>query len=438
MDTINEPARATPIRYACQVLVVGGGVAGFAAAVAAARQGADTLLVERSGSVGGMATLAQVSPMYGFWSGDNQVVRGIAQEVVDNLGRYAGGTLGHQLLGQCATCCQDEDKCPTYGVKRVAIVNTDILKIVLPEMLTQAGVRLLLHTLVVAPIVEGSLVRGIIAETKGGRFAITAHTVIDCSGDGDVAAAAGAPFELGERATGRAKPPSMFFRIGDTALTRHRIVVEGNQEVGRLLLLRWPVAGEYIVNSPSGVAGFDATNPESVTSAYLKTLQQIFPRIEYLRRNVPGCENVRLLSVAPELGIRDSRRILGDYALTVDDELHDRKFADGIAAGCHPVDLHVASRQLGGRNIVRRHCGDFYHIPFRCLTPRQLDNVLVAGRCLSATFEGQGSPRVQATCMATGQAAGTAAALCAQEGIATRQVAIAVLQERLRADGAVL
>ena len=198
------------------MLVVGGGVAGFAAALAAARHGADTLLIERDGSLGGMATLALVSPMYGFWSGDNQVVRGIAQEVVEALERYPGGSLGHQLLGQCETCCQDEAKCPTYGVKRVAIVDTEVMKIVLPELLAAAGVRMLLYTQVVAPIVEGSLVRGVIAESKSGRFAVTAHTVIDCSGDGDVAAAAGAPFELGHATDGTAKPPSLFFRIGDT------------------------------------------------------------------------------------------------------------------------------------------------------------------------------------------------------------------------------
>ena len=153
---------------------------------------------------------------------------------------------------------------------------------------------------------------------------------------------------------------------------------------------------------------------------------------------MPGCENVRLLAVAPHIGIRDSRRIMGDYVLTVDDEMADRKFPDGIAAGCHPVDLHVSSPLFNGKTIVRRHCGDFYHIPYRCLTPRGLDNVLVPGRCLSATFEGQGSPRVQATCMATGQAAGTAAALCVRENLATRQAPIETLQNMLRHDGAVL
>lgn len=439
MQVVEEPSQAIRISYRCQVLVVGGGPAGFAAALASARNGADTVLLERYGTLGGMATLGMVSPMYGFWSGDTQVVRGIAQEVLDTLASYPNGTLGHQVIGKCPARCMGVDKCPTFGVKRVALVDTEILKLILPEMLEDAGARIILYTHAIAAIVEDNGIRVVIAQSGTSRFGILADIVIDSTGDGNIAASSGAPFEVGSSDDPMiVKPPSLIFTIGNVSLQEYRIVIDGDENVGRMLLLRRPTPGEYVVNASAPVGSFDPTSASSLTREHLAMSRQVRSKLEYLRRYVPGCENVRLTSIAPQIGVRDSRRILGDYVLNAEDVLADRKFLDGIAAGCHPLDLHVASSKLGGSTIVPRRCGDFYHIPYRCLLPRGLKNVLVSGRCISATFEAQGSIRLQATCMATGQAAGTAAALCVRNRVRPRDIPTELLRETLRSQDAVL
>ncbi|MFA5859303.1 MAG: FAD-dependent oxidoreductase [Elusimicrobiota bacterium] len=426
-------------KFTCDVLVIGGGVTGVTAAVAAARNGADTLLVERYGTLGGLATMGMVSPMYGFWSGDTQVVKGIAEEVINELRKYHGGTLGYQLLvDNCPgeNKCTDDYKCPASGVKRVAVVDTEILKLVLPKMLEEAGVRVMLYTQVVNTSVKTRRVVSVAIESYG-RAIITPRVVIDATGDGLIAG------KLSPEKTGIIKqiqkPPTLMFRIGNVKIKKNRVFYKGGDGIGRLLLLRWPNSGEYIVNSPSGINKFDGTDAASLTHAQITAAKLVAPRVEYLRKNVPGCEDIKLLGVAAQIGIRDCLRVKGDYTLTLDDVISDRKFKDGIAAGCHPVDLHMPSDKLGGKNIIRRRCGGFYHIPYRSLVPSKTDNLLMAGRCISATFEAQGSTRVQATCMATGQAAGTAAALCIKDKYCDlRKVNMTELRNKLLKQNVVL
>jgi hypothetical protein len=200
-----------------------------------------------------------------------------------------------------------------------------------------------------------------------------------------------------------------------------------------------PRRGEYTVNSPSGLVSFDATQTEHMSRGQADATRQVFRKLDLLRKYVPGCEEAVLLSIAPQLGLRDSRRIVGAYSLTEEDVLDSRKFPDdGIANGVHPIDLHIRSPRFQERHLILTRCGDFYQIPYRCLIPKAVENLLVAGRSISATFLSQGSLRVMATCMAMGQAAGTAAALCFRKGLTPRKLDAGELRSVLIEQGAYL
>ena len=193
------------------------------------------------------------------------------------------------------------------------------------------------------------------------------------------------------------------------------------------------------MNSPSGLIAFDATDTEHLSRGQAEATRQILRKVELLRRHVPGCQEIRLLAIAPQLGLRDSRRIVGEAVLTEEDVLAARKFPEtAIANGVHPIDLHAPSPLLHGRELALIRCGDYYQVPFGCLIPGKLGNVLVAGRPVSATYLAQGSLRVMATCMATGQAAGAAAALCAKHDTTPRDLSVDELRAALSRHGALL
>ncbi len=232
------------------------------------------------------------------------------------------------------------------------------------------------------------------------------------------------------------------FRIAGVRLTKDRIDAQwpegeaGDMGVTHCWLMALPRPGEYTVNSRTGLPGFDATSTEDLSLAQAEATRQVFRKLELLRRHVPGCEEAVLLSIAPQLGLRDSRCIEGDYRLTEEDVLGSRKFDDGIANGAHPIDLHTASVRFGGRELITMRCSEWYQIPYRCLLPRGIEGLLVAGRPISATFTAQGSVRVMATCMAMGQAAGTAAALAHASATTPRSLDPAALRRTLREQGA--
>lgn len=432
----------------CDVLVCGGGPAGVCAAVAAARNGARTVLLERYGFLGGMASAGMVNPIYGFFARHMQVVSGIPQELIDRLAGIPGGTAGHcyrhdciarrAACGECITG-RDEGGCPVASVAGVCPVDGEAVKLAALELVDDAGVDWRLHTYAADVQVDGAAVREVIVCGKSGFGAYRADVVVDATGDADVVAQAGAPFHKGGE-DGETKPPSLMFRIGNVRLRKDRIRVvwpEGDAGGGDCWLMALPRPGEYTVNSPSGLVGFDGTDTADLSRAQAGTTRQVFRTLDLLRKHVPGCEAAELLSVAPQLGLRDSRRIAGAYTLTEADVLESRKFPeDGIACGVHPIDLHTGSARFGGRSLVLTRCGDYYEIPYRCLIPNGVENVLVAGRPVSATFAAQGSVRVMATCMAMGQAAGTAAGLCVRWGCQPREVDAGELRRVLAGQGA--
>lgn len=433
------------------MLVCGGGPAGFVAAVAAARSGAKTMLIERYGFLGGMASAGMVNPIYGYHARHLQIVTGIPQELVERLAKLPGGTSGHTYRhdcvarrnkhGECITG-QSERGCPVASVAQVLPVDGEAIKLAAQQMVEDAGVGWHLHTQLVDVERRGDAVAAVVTHGKSGFGRYRAGLFIDATGDADLAALAGVPFHKGNEEDGAVKPPTLMFRIGNVRLTKDRVWASWPEEEGRdaggtgCWLMALPRAGEYAVNSPTGLGGFDATKTEDLSQGQAEATRQVWRKLELIRKHVEGCGDAVLLSIAPQLGIRDSRRIEGDYTLTEDDVLKSAKFADGVANGVHPIDLHAKTSRFQGRKTVLTPCGDYYQIPYRCLLPRGVGNLWVAGRAISATFFAQGSVRVMATCMGIGQAAGTAAGLAVALKASPREIDVKKLRAQLKKDGA--
>lgn len=417
------------------VLVCGGGMAGTVAAVAAARAGARVLLVERWGFLGGSATAAAVGQFVGWeTAAGRQVIQGLAEEVVERLERH-GGSGGHTRFTMSTGHRMDQ---VSYDPER--------LKLVLDEMTTEAGVRPLFHATILDVARQGSAIATVTVLTKAGPLAIRPGFAIDASGDLDVMARAGATF-LPLEPDEAPQPATMMFRFGPIDFGRFgalgaaelkdlctRGVESGALARAALHQSRIPGTNDGWFNISR--VNLDATDPFQLSAGEMEGRRQAFAAADFLSAHVPGCEGGRLIALAPQLGIRESRRVRGDFVLTPEDLRAERRFPDAIAVGAYPMDIHPAKgtglhfETLGGDKS--------YEIPYRCLVPTGLDNALVAGRGISASHGAHASTRVMPTTMAIGQAAGTAAALaCAGNGGA-RQVDPAVLRERLRRDGAYL
>lgn len=453
------------------VIVVGGGPSGFIAAIAAGRAGVHTLLIERYGFLGGMPTAASLGPISPFHFGDEQVIAGIPQQFVERLVR-SGASTGHLKTTNphgsgSYLCFYDRE-----GYKWAAL-----------SMVREAGVDLLLHTMVAKPIVESNCVTGVTVVNKSGSGKYRARVVVDATGDGDVAARAGAEFVLGRMSDGALQPGTLMFDMAnvDTQTVkdyvdhnpaefewasecvalrpfsarleqRHYVaqglrslvgggIAEGSLDLGRdsVLFLTTVHPGVLHFNS-TRVKGIDGTDTDSLTHGEIDGRHQVMSLSQFLMERAPGFEHAYLANTGVQIGVRESRHIIGGYVLTADDVVSGRKFDDVVARGYFPVDIHSVS---GSEGYVRgggvwEDLADSYDIPFRCLVPRGIDGLLVAGRAISATHEAHGSFRTQGGVMAIGQAAGTAATLAAQDGVSPREVIVERLQQRLEQDGASL
>ena len=420
---------------AVDVLVCGGGMAGTVAAVAAARAGAKVLLVERWGFLGGSATAGAVGQFVGWeTTAGRQVIHGLAEEVVRRLERH-GGSGGHTRFVMSTGHPMDQ---VSYDPER--------LKRVLDEMATEAGVRLLFHATILDVMRQGAAIAAVTVLTKAGPMAIRPRIVIDASGDLDVLARAGAEF-LPLEPDEAPQPATMMFRFGPIdfarfgALTTAELQALCRRGVESGALARAALHQSRIPGTDDGWfnvsrVSLDATDPFALSAGEVEGRRQAFAAADFLAAQVPGCEAGRLVALAAQLGIRESRRARGDLVLTAADLRAGRRFPDAIAVAAYPMDIHPARgaglhfEVLGGDRS--------YEIPYRCLVPAGLDNVLVAGRGISASHGAHASTRVMPTTMAVGQAAGTAAALaCAGNG-GPRQVDTARLRECLRRSGAFL
>ncbi|MDQ2680157.1 MAG: FAD-dependent oxidoreductase [Candidatus Eremiobacteraeota bacterium] len=445
------------------VLVVGGGNAGCAAALAAARHGAKTLLVERYGFLGGTATAAMVGPWMTFHSGRERIVGGIAQEIVERL-IAMGGSPGH--------IPDSSDYVPT-----ITPFDPETHKALLFEMMRESSVDLLLHAYVVGAILaqddkddrDAATVCGARFATVGGEREYRAKVTIDATADAYVAASAGVETQQGDE-RGRVQPASLMFRLSHVDLAKTATYVRMHPDQMRTSLKAHErnahaltaVAGLYElwqqaqasgeVSIPRELVSFfispypdevsvnmtrvtdiDPLDPDDLTRAEVEGRLQVMQLLQFFRKRVPGFEHARIAATAAQIGIRESRRIVGAYTLTRDDVLTAREFEDAVARSAYPIDIHNPSGS--GTTTARLPDGASYEIPYRCLVPKQVEGLLVAGRCISTTHEALASTRLTPTVMTLGQAAGTAAALTNHSGGRLRDLDSQRLRIILQADG---
>ena len=453
------------------VVVLGGGASGIAAAAAAAKNGRKTLIVESGTMLGG------------------ELLSGMSLDGVLNArGEYVVGGISDELFAECRE--MDGFIGPLHDHRLICYVCVDpeIMKIAVMRVLERHGVTPWLQTFAEDVVVRDGVVSGLVVVNKSGRTLISADWFIDCSGDGDLAVRAGAPYELSD-ASGDLQPLSLMFRmsnvdaqsllrfaqanveslaVGESDYIRgnrsdrqlvDKLVEQGEPSVffksegpflgdairrGDLaptaLIMIQPTSKarrEVCVNATRVGGNIDGTDTAAVSATVGALMEQVWKTAVFLKKHLPGFEQAAFAGLAPRVGVRETRRVMGDYLLTKEDVVSGRKFPDSaVAKGAQHVDIH----QSGTTQIrIPIANGGSYDIPFGCLLPLGLKNVMVAGRCLSATREGMGTARTMGPCMAMGEATGTAAALCAERGhTEVRQLAVRELQQRLKKNGAVI
>jgi hypothetical protein len=416
------------------VIVVGSGSAGSSAAISAARAGARTLLVDRLAFMGGTST-AVLDTFYAFYTpgeSPRRVVGGLGWEVVERL----------RAEGVCF------ERPNTYGAGTGVTYDQETLKVVWEQMATDSELDLLLHTWATGVRMNGRRVAGVRLWNKGGERWIGASVIVDASGDADLSAFAGADYE-DLHTSGKVQSLSTLFRLANVDVDRaaqtkkadmwalmRSAAGSGAYALPRLegSWHRTPFAGVVMVHM-TRIPNVDATDPVALTAAEIEGRRQVREYHRFLRDRVPGFEDSVVVGTSPSIGVRESRRVIGDYQLTRSDVLSARRFDDEIALCGAPIEDHGEG---GGTEWQYVPGGAAYGIPYRALLPRGLDGLLVAGRCFSSTHDAHASARSMATCMAMGHAAGIAAALAASGNCLPRDVPADVLRARLRDTGAIL
>lgn len=430
------------------VIVLGGGPAGITAAISAARNGAATLLVERYGFLGGMSTAALVYPWMTFHSAaGEQVIQGVAQEIVDELMKRDGSP-GHLR--------------DTIGfVHSLTPYQPEVYKVVAYEMLRQAGAEVLLHTSAISVQTSDDQIDHIVIYNKSGISELKGRVYVDATGDGDIAYMAGAPWEQGNQ-DHKVQPMTMKFRMKGVDLQKVKAYMrsnpsqfyaksliseleelpltgvmgffkqweEANLPIPRegVLFFAGPHNDEVLINV-SRISGLDPTKATDLTTAEMEGRKQVLELERFFRQWIPGFEHAAVSEVGSQIGVRETRRIVGQYVLTGVDVLDGRKFPDVIARSGYPIDIHNPEGRGVTANFIRE--GGAYDIPYRSIVPLKVTNLLLAGRCISTTHEAQATTRLTPSCMAIGQAAGTAAAIAAADQCEVSQVSIKKLQQCL-------
>ena len=438
------------------VIVIGGGVSGCMAALAAARQGVRTLLVERYGFLGGTLTNAGVGPMMTFHAGKRQVVTGIPQELIDRL----------CALGGCDGHIEDT----TGYASSVTPFDAETLKLALDEMMAESGVEVLLHACLTSVEKEGERITAVQVHTRAGRIRLPGKVFVDATGDGEFSFLAGADIQQGREVDGLCQPMTTNLKVRGvdiSALKQEirtkpynfnirdlhsldrapRLAVAGFYEefnaakaAGELsteredvLLFETVGMGEVIVNT-TRVIRLDPVNPWDLSQAEREGRRQAHELMQFFRMRCAGFQQAELISTGVQIGVRESRRVMGDYVLTAEDLLTSRLFADAVALGGYPIDIHNPT----GAQTATTHLkpGQYYSIPLRSLLVRKLANLLVCGRCISVTHEAGAAVRVTPIAMSIGQAAGVAAALSVATEKCPREVDAVQVQSVLRSLGA--
>lgn len=452
MNYYEEPSRCIPINGSYDVIVAGGGTSGLFAAIAAARNGARTLVVERLNCLGGLMTAGMMSAACGINDMEKIVVRGIPLEFFQRIRQY-GGMIDTQL-------------------EREAFIffDAEVGKRVATEMIAEEpNLDVLYYSVVSGVMKEGSTVKGLIIENKSGRQLYLGKVIIDATGDADVAFLSGA-----ETVTADPKhthPVSLLAKIGGINGSAVKQYYKDNPSFLGTFTRNWPVTpfhtyrldkelegkslpdnleylrdwfvlfyetvhdGEFIINM-SGETMVDGTDVAAVSNAEIASRLRLEDCMEVLRRFIPGCEKCYLISTGSTIGIRESRQLIGRYEISLDDLLEQRPFDDTISRACALVGNHTSDgKDSKFEDIVPGHP---FYMPYRCMLPVNIEGLIVTGRCISVTPEAMGGTRIMPVCMGLGQAAGTAAAICAKHGVSPAEINIKELQATLIEDGAYL
>jgi len=430
MDKITF-SRELDVRHHVDVFIAGGGPAGAAAAITATRQGVRVFLAEEQACLGGMGTAGLVPAFMQFTDGIHFLAGGIGEEILNRLREYGGKDMGEAFS-----------------------IKAEALKRVYDDLLLEAGVDFALLTQLIGVEARDGKVSHAVLAAKSGIYAVEAKIFIDCTGDGDLAVWAGAPYEKGDE-KGNMMAGTLCSLWSGIDWTR--VKKPDSRELERAFAEKVfsvqdrHLPGMWKISSKSGggnighTYGVDGTDERSITKALLYGRKLLDEYELYYKKYLTGYEDMELMATGSLLGIRESRRIMGDYVLNLQDFLNRSVFEDEIGRYSYPVDIHAsdASEESYAKfereyTTLRYGPGESYGIPYRCLIPQKLENVLVAGRCVSTDRAMQASIRVMPGCYITGQAAGVAAALAARNGITTRQLQVAELQKLLKEMGAYL
>ena len=431
----NDESKQLPVAREVDVLVVGGGPAGVGAALAAARNGAKTLVVEQFNCLGGVATAGGHG----------------------HISKYDEGGTGRRIVGGIADEIGNRVVEAGFGIRKSHGIWFEVegLKLLLDQMAEEAGVSLLYHTFFCDTVVEDGALVGTVIQNKNGRQVIRAKRIIDCTGDGDVAFHAGCPHEVGRPSDNKCQPVTLMFTIGGVNWDKvsawrtdyhmkeiwEDIQDKGDMRPFQKTIMGWwwtPTRPDQVGVNFTHVIYVDSTKAEDLTAATIEARKQAYETIEVYRKYVPGMEKCYMVSTPNTIGIRESRRIMGDYILTEEDIKGQREFEDNICHGSFFVDIHCIDGPGMDPTVWRPPAGFKYHIPYRILVPQDIENLLTAGRCVSCTHIALGSIRVMVPCIGMGEAAGTAAALSLKKGLVPRQLDVGELQDQLHIQGGIL
>lgn len=432
------------------VIVVGGGAAGVAAAVQAARAGAKTLLLEAGPYLGGTLTDASIPAFCPYGNTDEPLIRGIGLEILEALRKET------KLIAYY----EDSAEKPLYNWFPI---DTEALKVLLDRIVMESGCELLFHTRVEGCTVEDGVVRELTLKALSKEMRVRGDVIIDCSGDGALSEMAGCAVEAGDE-HGNVQGGTLCFKLANFDTERFMRYARETGEGGNLFHaceraiadhaflpgetkvsgIAFPAPGVAAVNF-GHVFGIDPLDPASLTKAEIAGRAMLKDMLSFFRRYVPGAEEAVIVSSGPRLGIRESRRVVGRYVLTYEDYLRRADFDDAIAYYCYPIDVHSSfadapeNQALLDTYYQKRYApGEAYAVPYRCLTPLGMRNLLVAGRLISTDRSMNGSVRVAPCCFATGQAAGMAAAMAARENTAVSEIDVRKLQQALVGAGVYL
>ncbi|MDQ1914273.1 FAD-dependent oxidoreductase [Paenibacillus sp. GD4] len=436
---IRLPQQSVPVSYEVDVVVVGGGAAGIAAAISAAKNGAQTLLIEQRGFLGGMGTVALVPAFCPFTDKRKPIIRGV----------------GIELMERMKAACNDEYRKEYEQTLDWVPIDPEVLKRVYDDAALENGVSLLFHTFVYDVVLseDRKTIEGILIVNKTGRSFVRCRYVIDATGDADIAALAGVPFQKGGE-QGELQPGSMCYMLvnvdrrrflrfleetGDTGQlhkTVERAMAEGALPEGRKSISGLAWVNDYLVGVNFGhVFGIDGTKAEDLTRGAIEGRRLAERQTQFFRKYVPGFEHAHLIASGEQVGIRETRRVRGDYVLTAEDFMEARSFPDDIARNAYYIDIHLANSK-GSMTFTHLPPGKSHGVPYRVLLPEGIDNLWVPGRAASSDRAVQGSLRVMPNCFAMGQASGTAAAMALTCGTDSRGVSVPGLQRRLLEQGA--